>query len=454
VAARKQQAVEALIMGDFSGDRGRPDGDDRASEEVANDLGEAQGLPLFLRLWLKRCYSKKIIMFGRRISRRYLLVAGALAMGSFVVCAYAQRPWAYLPFVSVQASGPLATEPGANPGVFTISRADGASSALTLSFNLGGTATNGVDYEEVPTTVTLAAGQTSTNIVITPVSEPQAAKYKTVTLTLPRNAVANPPAVPAFIVGSMNRAVVYIVYNYTNVPPKVTWLTPTNGASFLSRPNIELAANASDSNGWVTAVSFFADGQNIGTVTNNPFPAGAAQPLLSREAHGLTVPELHGGWARQFQFVWTNVPPRTYALTAVATDNAGLQTTSETRQISVTTNLPEPRVRIVNPPKGADFPDGAAIHIYAAAGESGGVVNTVEFLANGTSLGVATNYLAAEPSSQFRLRLQWLPYYFRWTNAAAGSNTLTVIALDNNGTLATSAPVTINVATNAYHHRF
>lgn len=100
-----------------------------------------------------------------------------------------------------------------------------------------------------------------------------------------------------------------------------------------------------------------------------------------------------------------------------------------------------------------EFPDLAKINIYAAAAEVGGVVNTVEFLANGKSLGVATNYLAAEPSSQFHLRMQWLPYYFRWTNAPAGSNVLTALATDNNGTQAVSAPVTINVSTNAYHFR-
>jgi hypothetical protein len=108
-------------------------------------------------------------------------------------------------------------------------------------------------------------------------------------------------------------------------------------------------------------------------------------------------------------------------------------------------------VQIVNPPKGANFPGSAAINIYAAAGESGGVVNTVEFLANGASLGVETNYFATQPSSQFHLPFQWLPYNFRWTNAPEGSNTLTIIATDNNGTMATSAPVTINVTTNAYH---
>jgi hypothetical protein len=392
-------------------------------------------------------------MLGRRLLRWSLLLAGALNGGGVLAGAGAENAATPIRFVSVQATDPLATEPGGNPGAFTISRAEGTNLDLTFSFTLGGTASNGVDYAAVPTSVTLVAGQVSTNIAIAPISRPQATGYKTVILTLPRHALANPPAVPELIVGSLDRAVVYIVYNYTNAPPQATWVTPTNGASFLSRPNIELAAEAGDSNGWVTAVGFFANGKLIGTTTNDAFGAGTPRTVVMRESHGSIMPLLPGGRERRFQFVWTNVPPGTYALNAVAADNAGLQTTSASANIAVTTNLPEPRVRIVNPAKGADFPAMAAINIYAAAGEAGGVVDAVEFFANGASLGVATNYLAAEPSSQFHLRLQWLPYHFRWTNAPEGSNALTAVALDNNGTLATSAPVTVNVTTNLYHHR-
>jgi hypothetical protein len=149
--------------------------------------------------------------------------------------------------------------------------------------------------------------------------------------------------------------------------------------------------------------------------------------------------------------VWTNVPPGNYDLTAVATDSAGLQTTSSPVSINVITNLPVPQVRIINPGNGAQFPDQATINLYAAAGETNGTVKTVEFLSNGSSIGVVTNYLAAEPASQFHLRLQWLPYYFPWTNAPVGSNVVTAVATDNNGTTATSAPVSIIVTTNLYH---
>jgi hypothetical protein len=349
-------------------------------------------------------------------------------------------------FVTVQPTEPLATEPGGNPGIFTLSRAGNTNEPLTVSFTLGGTATNGVDYSTIPLSVTLAAGQVSSNIAVTPINEPAATGYKTVIFSLPRRGTN-------FAVGSLDRAIVYIVYRYTNVPPTVSLVSPTNESSFLSLPNIEVAANASDSNGWVTTVEFFANGTEIGSVSNNPFGDDPLNLLVMRDSHGSVAPVLPGSRISRFQFVWTNVPPGSYKLTAVATDNSGLQTTSEPATVDVTTNLPVPQARIANPVNRAEFPDLATINLYAAAGELGGVVNTVEFLANGASLGIVTNYLACEPSSQFHLRLQWLPYYFRWTNAPVGSNIVTAVATDNNGTKAVSAPVNINVTTNIYHRR-
>jgi len=170
-----------------------------------------------------------------------------------------------------------------------------------------------------------------------------------------------------------------------------------------------------------------------------------------RESHGSVFSVPPGRRINRFSFVWTNVPAGDYALTALATDNAGLQTTSSTVNITVTTNLPVPMVRIVSPLSGAILPDLANINIYAAAGEAGGVIDTVQFLANGTNLGLASNYLATEPYGPFRV--QTLPYFFRWTNAVPGSNILTAIATDNNGTAVTSAPVSVTISTNVHHFR-
>jgi len=404
-------------------------------------------------------------------------LAAAFAAGIFLANTAAAQRFPHVPFVSVQAADPLSSEPGDNPGMFTVSREGETNAALTIPFTLTGTASNGVDYVSIPTTVTLVAGQYSSNIIVTPIEEPAAAGYKTVKLTLGREHVERGQS-PPYIVGALNHALVYIVYKYTNVPPAVTLVCPTNGSSFLSQPNILLAATASDSNGWVTSVQFLANGSSVGTVSNSPFDDFRLQPLVLRESHGSVMPILPGYRLNRFQFVWTSVLPGDYRLQAVATDNAGLASTSAVVEITVTTNLPAPQVRIIYPANGAKFLDETPIHILAEAGEMNGVVDTVEFFANGAGLGTDTNYLVAEPleaaqplgysGPPFRpisgppfppspappFRPIGLPFNFTWANAPVGSNVLTAVATDNNGTSVTSAPVTIDVTTNMYrrHH--
>jgi hypothetical protein len=357
------------------------------------------------------------------------------------------------PAVTVWAAQPLAYEPGSHAGVFTISRGQNTNSAVTITYSLSGTASNGVDYATVPASVTLAAGQSETNLLITPVVEASATGYKTVQLELPQSwSRFYQPW------GGYEAAVVYIAYNYTNVAPTVAMASPANHASFLSRPNLVVSAWASDSNGWVTSVEFFAGATSLGVVTNQPFPFGPSWPLAAGRRKAGLPPILPAPQNNPFAVVWTNVPPGAYALTAVATDNAGLQTTSAAVNITVTASLPAPAVRIAAPASGSSFPSNAPISLVAAAGEAGNGITTVEFLAEGKSLGTVTNNPAWPwPALWFPsggTNIPWRPFSFLWTNAPVGSNSVTALATDNNGTQVLSAPVTINVLTNSYRHRY
>jgi hypothetical protein len=353
--------------------------------------------------------------------------------------------------ITVRATQPLASEPGNHAGIFTIIRID-TNSATNVSYTLTGTATNGVDYATVATTVALAAGQSETNIVITPVGEASATGYKTVELGL-----TAPGGRFYGREGGFNSAVVYIAYKYTNVAPTVSFIRPTNNTSFLSRPDIVLSGRASDSNGWVTSVEFFAGSTSLATVTNEPFADGPWWRLPARNARRALPPIIPVPQNNPYAAIWTNVPPGVYALTAVATDNAGLQTTSAPVNITVTATLPTPVVRLVTPASGSSFPSNTPINLTAAAGETGDGIATVEFLAGGVSLGVVTNnpvspcpdLLAPPRGTNVTLR----PYFFQWTNAPVGSNSVTARATDNNGTPVLSAPITVNVQTNVYHRR-
>lgn len=103
------------------------------------------------------------------------------------------------------------------------------------------------------------------------------------------------------------------------------------------------------------------------------------------------------------------------------------------------TNIP-PAVHIYTPTNSSVFFDPANIFIGAEAVDKDGWVKTVEFFANGTSLGVKTN----NPLVLNAIN----PFYLNWTNVPLGAYDLTALATDNLGATTLSAPVHVTV-TNA-----
>jgi chitinase len=94
------------------------------------------------------------------------------------------------------------------------------------------------------------------------------------------------------------------------------------------------------------------------------------------------------------------------------------------------TNAP-PTVAIIAPVAGTILPAATSLAVTAAASDSDGTVNRVDFFANGTPIGTST---AA-------------PFITTWPNVAAGTYSLTAVAIDNGGGAATSPGVLITVAT-------
>ncbi|MFO7628317.1 MAG: hypothetical protein R6W06_02140 [Prochlorococcaceae cyanobacterium] len=95
------------------------------------------------------------------------------------------------PSLSVAASTAQAVEDTAAAGVFTVSRS-GGTEALTLAFSLGGTATYGSDYTLVDgngnaiggSSITLAAGQSSTVVQVVPINDSTPEPAETVIFSL------------------------------------------------------------------------------------------------------------------------------------------------------------------------------------------------------------------------------------------------------------------------------
>ena len=92
----------------------------------------------------------------------------------------------------------------------------------------------------------------------------------------------------------------------SNQPPVVTLTAPAAGTTFTAPASITVSAAASDVDGTIAQVDFYANGTLIRTDTSSPYSIS-----------------------------WTNVTAADYSVTAIARDNAGAATVSSTRDISV-----------------------------------------------------------------------------------------------------------------------
>jgi hypothetical protein len=91
---------------------------------------------------------------------------------------------AAVPVVSVAAADPSASEVGPDPGAFTIARIGSVTEALSVQYNVSGTATNGSDYTSLPGWATIPAGQASVTVIVSPADDALVEGPETVVLTL------------------------------------------------------------------------------------------------------------------------------------------------------------------------------------------------------------------------------------------------------------------------------
>ncbi len=102
-----------------------------------------------------------------------------------------------------------------------------------------------------------------------------------------------------------------IVKSVPNTPPVVSIASPSDGATFIAPASVTVTANASDSDGSVVQVDFYANSTLIGSSTSAPFSVA-----------------------------WNNVVTGAYTLTALAADNLGATATSV--GVNITVNPPPP----------------------------------------------------------------------------------------------------------------
>ncbi len=110
-----------------------------------------------------------------------------------------------LPIVTIVASDPYAAEAHRDPGTFIVSRTGSTASSLTVAYSIGGTATNGTDYQMLSGVVTIPKGAGSAKVTVKPYDDTQPEGSETVVLTL--------SATTAYTPGSPANATVTIADN-------------------------------------------------------------------------------------------------------------------------------------------------------------------------------------------------------------------------------------------------
>jgi len=183
-----------------------------------------------------------------------------------------------------------------------------------------------------------------------------------------------------------------------NANPLLTFTAPATTV-FNAPASVNLVVDAASPAGTVSKVDFFRNGTLLGTATTPPY-----------------------------QFLWSNVVAGSYSVTATATDANGY---TGSAYLPITVNGPNasPTVAMTAPANGTSFTAPANITLTATASDSDGSITMVEFVQNGSVLGVSNI----------------APYGMIWSNVAPGSYTLSARATDNRSAVTTSAPVTITV---------
>lgn len=110
--------------------------------------------------------------------------------------------------------------------------------------------------------------------------------------------------------------------NYSNRPPLVTIMAPADGATFIYPDGAWIRSTATDTDGSVIGMEFYADGTKLGEITNAPF-----------------------------DLLWTDPPIGVHSISTAARDNSGNVGLSAQTVISVTT----PSLSIHVSPTGLDL---------------------------------------------------------------------------------------------------
>lgn len=196
-----------------------------------------------------------------------------------------------------------------------------------------------------------------------------------------------------------------LVQAISNVPPSVSLIEPAEGQRFKAPASILLTAVATDSDGSVAQVEFFANGTSLGVDITRPF-----------------------------RFRWEDVPVGDYRLTAQATDDDGTMAESLAVNVSVVMNQP-PAIRFLHPHDGQLVARQRPLELAVEAWDNDGQVLSVEFFASSESPGDASSSIGKRTRAPFSFEFAGI--------VAEGTHQFVAAATDDDGAVAWSEPVSV-----------
>jgi hypothetical protein len=202
-----------------------------------------------------------------------------------------------------------------------------ASAAVSLQVNLPPTVSlmapaSGALFV-APASITLTAAANSSSGTISKVEFYQGTTLLGTATTAPYqfnwpSVAAGNYSLTAKAYDNLNASTVSQVVNIiVDAPPTVSLTTPASNDVFVAPATVSLVATANSSGGTISKVDFYQGATLLGTATTAPY-----------------------------QFNWTNVSAGNYALTAIATDNLGVATTSSV--VNIVSDTP-PTVSLTAP---------------------------------------------------------------------------------------------------------
>jgi hypothetical protein len=138
------------------------------------------------------------------------------------------------------------TEPKTNIAKFVVRRTGDTNTDLRVYYSIGGSASNGVDYEALSGNVLISAGERSAPIIIVPIDDNLSEDTETIILELSYGPIAS---APAYIIGRPDRAGAVLADNDSPRPPCIrlgdtfhVCLPGLSGATYTLQGSDDLAA--------------------------------------------------------------------------------------------------------------------------------------------------------------------------------------------------------------------